>query len=160
SLDRNGRGGMVAPLKLPDGNANLPSWCFSSETTLGAYRPTAGVIAFTKDGTELFRVTAGSPASVTFPATTEVNGGSATFTDDVSVGGVFEAGSVTSDGPVSGTSGNFAGVVTANTLIANGGAGCLRALPGLLDHTYLGFYPRTASPATMGGYVGFGGGGT
>lgn len=44
--------------------------------------------------------------------------------------------------------------------IFNGGAGTIRALPGNLDHTYLAFYPRTATPETRGGYIGYGSAGS
>ncbi len=45
SLDRNGRGGMTAPLKLADGNSSLPGLAFGSEPSTGWYRESAGVIS-------------------------------------------------------------------------------------------------------------------
>lgn len=45
SLDRNGRGGMLQPLKLADGTAaNVPGLSFSAETDTGLWRSTGGVV--------------------------------------------------------------------------------------------------------------------
>jgi len=44
SLSRSGEGGMTAPLTIIDGTALVPSYTFSSETTLGLYRAAAGVL--------------------------------------------------------------------------------------------------------------------
>lgn len=50
SLDRNGRGAMLAPLKNIDGAAVAPAVTFSSEGTLGIYRVSAGVLGFAAGG--------------------------------------------------------------------------------------------------------------
>lgn len=50
SLDRNGRGAMLAPLKNVDGTAVAPALSFSSEGTLGIYRVSAGVLGFAAGG--------------------------------------------------------------------------------------------------------------
>lgn len=50
SLDRNGRGAMLAPLKNIDGTATAPSLSFSSEGTMGIYRAAAGVLGFAVGG--------------------------------------------------------------------------------------------------------------
>jgi hypothetical protein len=47
SLSRTGNGGMTAPLAGVNGTALLPAYTFSSEPTLGFYRPAAGVLAST-----------------------------------------------------------------------------------------------------------------
>lgn len=38
SLDRNGRGGMLAQLQLADGVVNLPGFAFANEPSLGLFR--------------------------------------------------------------------------------------------------------------------------
>lgn len=45
SLDRYGRGGMLAQLKLADGLLAAPAFGFNSEASTGLYRPSAGAIA-------------------------------------------------------------------------------------------------------------------
>ena len=44
SLDRYGRGGMVAPFRIVDGTVSAPALAFASETGTGLYRPSAGVM--------------------------------------------------------------------------------------------------------------------
>ena len=44
SLDRQGRGSMLAPLKLFDGLVASPGLTFSGESTTGFYRPSAGLV--------------------------------------------------------------------------------------------------------------------
>jgi hypothetical protein len=51
SLDRFGRGSMLAPIKAPDGVFNAPVYSFSSEATLGVYRDSPGVLGFVMAGT-------------------------------------------------------------------------------------------------------------
>lgn len=53
SLDRSGRGGMLAPLRGPDGTSNLPAYAFTSETTLGLYRAGSGDLRASSNGTDL-----------------------------------------------------------------------------------------------------------
>jgi len=38
SLSRSGKGGMLAPLRTPDGSVTAPAWSFSNETGSGLYR--------------------------------------------------------------------------------------------------------------------------
>lgn len=63
SLDRNGRGAMLAPLKNIDGTAVAPSITFSSEGTLGAYRVSAGVLGIAAGGALVLSIAA---AGLTF----------------------------------------------------------------------------------------------
>ncbi len=44
SLDRSGRGGMLAPIKGVDGSAALPLFSFTNEPSSGIYRSAAGVL--------------------------------------------------------------------------------------------------------------------
>lgn len=50
SLDRSGRGAMLAPLKNTDGTQVAPAMTFSSEGTLGLYRVSAGILGFAVGG--------------------------------------------------------------------------------------------------------------
>ena len=50
SLDRNGRGSMLAPLRLTDGTPAAPGFAFTSETTTGMYRAAANTLAFAVAG--------------------------------------------------------------------------------------------------------------
>jgi len=60
SLDRNGRGGMLAPLGLVDGTVGAPGVMFTSDPTTGFFRPGVGVLAMTVAGVEVCRVTSGA----------------------------------------------------------------------------------------------------
>src|ERR1700748_3725418 len=44
SLDRSGRGGMLASLRNIDGIASAPAFSFTAEPTSGLYRSAAGVL--------------------------------------------------------------------------------------------------------------------
>src|SRR3990172_174866 len=52
SLDRSGRGGMLAALKATDGTVSAPGITFSSQTTLGIYRAGSNQIAVTVASTQ------------------------------------------------------------------------------------------------------------
>jgi hypothetical protein len=53
SLDRFGRGGMVAPFRLVDGAEAIPAWAFSAETGTGMYRESAGVMSVSIQGAKV-----------------------------------------------------------------------------------------------------------
>src|SRR6056297_3732550 len=50
SLDRTGKGGMLAPLYFDDGLVSLPAISFTNEQTSGIYRNTAGDIRLSIQG--------------------------------------------------------------------------------------------------------------
>lgn len=58
SLDRQGRGGMLAPLRLLDGSNALPALSFTNETTTGFYRGGAGNVSLSILATRRFAVDA------------------------------------------------------------------------------------------------------
>jgi len=67
SLDRYGRGGMLAPFKIADGSVGAPGLSFSNEASTGFWRKSAGVVALSILGTETFDFSAagiGMPAGV------------------------------------------------------------------------------------------------
>jgi hypothetical protein len=57
SLDRSGKGPMLAPMRLTNGTNAAPSLTFDSETTAGLYRVSSGILAMTFNGTESSRWT-------------------------------------------------------------------------------------------------------
>lgn len=65
SLDRNGRGGMLAPLKVLDGAVGAPSFTFNSEPTTGFWRNAAGDVRFSLLGSLLLKMTANGIAVTT-----------------------------------------------------------------------------------------------
>jgi hypothetical protein len=52
SLDRSGKGGMLAPLRVPDGTVAAPSMAFTGETGSGLYRIGAADVALSVNGTK------------------------------------------------------------------------------------------------------------
>src|SRR3990172_8168015 len=65
SLDRSGRGGMLAPLQLVDGTPSLPGLTFGTDVNTGMYRITADTIGFAVGGVLSFTIAA---AGVTAPS--------------------------------------------------------------------------------------------
>lgn len=60
SLDRNGRGGMLAALKGLDGAVGTPAYTFTNESTTGFYRSSAGVIRVALSGVLQYQFSAGT----------------------------------------------------------------------------------------------------
>lgn len=52
SLDRYGRGAMVAPLRYVDGTVGAPGFAWQAETGTGLYRESAGVMSVAVQGTK------------------------------------------------------------------------------------------------------------
>ena len=50
SLDRNGRGGMLAPFRISDGLVNTPGLAFTNEPATGIWRPGTGAMGVTVQG--------------------------------------------------------------------------------------------------------------
>lgn len=59
SLDRSGKGGMLAPLLLVDGAVGLPGIAFNSEPSTGMYRAAANDLRFGVAGVDAVRITPG-----------------------------------------------------------------------------------------------------
>ncbi len=55
SLDRNGRGGMLAPFRFSDGTVGAPGATWSSEPTTGFYRASGGDLRVSVLGNDIFR---------------------------------------------------------------------------------------------------------
>lgn len=102
SLDRGGRGGMLAPLKLVDGSSAAPGLAFSLEAGSGLYRKSSGKLALVIAGVEVATFEASkisSSVEVAGNVTGDVTGN---LTGDVT-------GNVTGD-----VTGNLTGDVTGN----------------------------------------------
>lgn len=67
SLDRSGKGGMLAPLQLTDGAVGAPSLTFGSETTMGIYKIGAGSMGITSGSVLRASVTANGAWSFAQP---------------------------------------------------------------------------------------------
>lgn len=65
SLDRFGRGSMLAPIKVPDGAFNAPTYAFSSEATMGIFRVSSNVLGIAMAGLVALTI---SPTAATFNA--------------------------------------------------------------------------------------------
>lgn len=62
SLDRGGRGGMTAPLRVPDGTVAAPAVAFVAEINSGWYRAGAGDVRLTIGGVDFI-----TPNGIAFP---------------------------------------------------------------------------------------------
>lgn len=91
SLDRFGRGGMLAQLKLADGTLAAPAFAFNSEASTGLYRPAAATLNVSVLGTLVASFT---NLAITLAKATTVNAaltvtGLLTASGGISVPGVF-----------------------------------------------------------------------
>lgn len=90
SLSRSGKGGMLAPFRVPDGTTAAPSLSFTSEVVSGLYRPNAGTLAMSVNGADVQRWASGSttfPGAVAVSGSLTVTGASSTFTGATSFSG-------------------------------------------------------------------------
>lgn len=140
SLDRQGRGAMLAPLRLQAGTAGAPALTFNGDPDTGLYRAGNNDIRFQVDGAQ----------SMQFNA-------SGTFTPGTAAVGELEV-----DGESA-----FAGLATFNgasefaapaSFSSGGPAMTLRA--GGADHVYAEYYADTGAPAVRSGFTGYSSAGT
>lgn len=134
SLDRQGRGAMLAPLQVVQGTAGAPGLTFVGDPDTGLYRAGANDVRMQVDGAQSLQFTAAG-----------------TFTPGTATTGTL---SVTGTSAFTGTTA-FASPAAFN---AGGGAASLR--PGSADHTYLEYYADSDAPTVRSGYSGYGGAGT
>lgn len=64
SLDRTGRGGMLAPFKIYDGNVNAPGLSFLNEPNMGIWRASSGVMNISVNATPLLQFSPSQVASL------------------------------------------------------------------------------------------------
>lgn len=141
SLARDGKGGMLAPLRFADGSAASPSAAFSNETGSGLYRVSAGVIAWSILGTQRLRLNA-TGATVTGTLTTS---GAATFGGAVDV-----TGNITVSGTVDGRDIAADGALLDTALQPGDNVSDLTNDSGYL--TSVSFGDLTSTPTTLAGY--------
>jgi hypothetical protein len=79
SLNRSGKGAMLAPLKLYDGAIGAPGLTFSGETNSGWYRASSGNIRFSLEGADLITLDNTATASTITYNTTITNGDVVTY---------------------------------------------------------------------------------
>lgn len=99
SLDRYGRGGMVAPFRLVDGSESIPAWAFAAETGTGMWRDGAGNLSVSVQGAKVgewstlgYSGNFSGPVAFDGPITGPVTfTDAATFQSTVYVSGVFKA---------------------------------------------------------------------
>lgn len=154
SLDRSGRGGMLAPLRLQQGTALNPGLTFNGELNTGLYLAGTNDVRMQVSGTESFRFT---PSGTITPGTAEVGelqvngesgfGGFATFASDVIMDATLK---VTGASTFNGAS-SFVAPITLNS-----GGPSLVLKPGGADHVYTEYYADTAAPGTRSGFTGYG----
>ena len=160
SLDRQGRGAMLAPLQLVSGNAGAPGLTFSSEATSGLYRAGANDIRLSIDSTAVQQWT-DVENKVTADATITGLGSNASALTVNGTGGqaglAVTAGTgngVTSTGVGNGWGGSFAGGVDGGgAIVTGGGAGRgIEAYGG--NKTGTGVYAQGGSAAGLEGGTG------
>lgn len=130
SLNRSGKGAMLAPLQLSNGTSSLPSLTFGSETSSGLYRAGSQDVRLQLNATMIQKWA--SNGVIITPSLSVENGLAATQatlnspavvgTGNGTAAGVTGTGGSTSGAGVSGTGGssNGVGVVAAGTGSGNG----------------------------------------
>jgi hypothetical protein len=130
SLDRSGRGAMLAPLQLSSGTVTSPGLTFSAETGTGLYRIGASDVALSVNQTKRQEWTSagssvvgtlGVSGATTLSSTLAVTGGS-TLTGNTTVGGTLGVTGATT--------------ATGGLTIGSGGAG-VTAISKSLGATYV-----------------------
>ncbi len=93
SLDRYGRGGMLAPFQFTDGTESAPGATWSNEPTTGLYRAAYGDLRFTLTGTDVQRWTSANSYlwrnSQWEEILTQTGGGGSTTINNLVVTGSF-----------------------------------------------------------------------
>lgn len=153
SLDRQGRGAMLAPLQLVQGTPGAPALTFAGDLDTGLYRAGNGDVRMQVDGAQTLTF---RPAGTLTPGTAEVgeiqvNGesnfsGLSTFSDSVVMEDTLKVtGASTFNGAAS--------FVSPVSLTSGGPALTLK--PGGANHVYAEFYSDSASPSTRSGFIGY-----
>lgn len=99
SLDRNGKGGMLAPLRCADGSVAAPAYSFTSDTDTGFYRIGANNVGLAIGGSKVL----------------DINGTTLALTGAATVSSTLQ---VTGDTTLSGAA-HIVGAVTADSTIAS-----------------------------------------
>lgn len=157
SLDRNGRGAMLAPLQCSSGSVSAPSLTFSADTDTGLYRIGANNPGMSVGGVKVQEwATTGS----TFPLLLAVTGAQTNAAGLTATQSTSNGSAITATGDGSGKGGVFTGGSTGQGLTATAGGG--NTTGGTLTGTGTGAGATGVGGSTAaGGYGGsFTGGGT
>lgn len=135
SLSRSGDGGMLAPLKLPDGSASFPTLTFENDASTGFYLAAsntfrATILASTVQEWSNTGVAINKPLTLTGALAlagglTQTGGGAAALSGTLSVTGAVTtaAGLTATNSTTNGAAGTFTGNGTGAGLTATGGSG-------------------------------------
>lgn len=82
SLDRYGRGGMLAPFKFIDGTVAAPGMAFTNEPSSGFYREGLGIVSLALQGVQGAKFTAAGVTAKEFFSTTAPSSGSSLVSKD------------------------------------------------------------------------------
>lgn len=83
SLDRNGRGGMLAPFRIADGTVTQPGLAFTAESNTGLWRSATATLAISTGGV---KVASFQQGAITFNAASTFNGPQPQISIDVLAG--------------------------------------------------------------------------
>jgi hypothetical protein len=154
SLDRNGKGGMLARLRGVDGSSALPAYAFTAETTLGLYRAGTGDLRVSSNGTDIMKWSSTSIVVYQAPtfqkgvvatnSTTNGNGGAFTG-NGTGAGGVFTGGATGQGATFAAGGGNAAGATGT-------GAGTEPGLSGVGGATGPGVRGQGGATSGPGGF--------
>jgi hypothetical protein len=114
SLDRNGKGGMLAVLKGIDGVVGGPAYSFTNETTTGIYRAGSNDLRVSIAGTDRAKVNASGLAADTISELTADNG---VAIDSVTL----KDGGITAAGTIDFTGATITDLGTVTTIDIDGG---------------------------------------
>lgn len=148
SLNRSGKGGMLAGLKLINGLVGTPAFYFAGATTTGMYLNAAGDLRIALTAADIARFTA---ALVRIETALFVNGG--IEGNSLAVSGNAQCGSLTCDAAATvGTTLDVTGEAECGTLdcLGNGAVGGTLAVTG---NTTLGGTLTAAGNTALGGSV-------
>lgn len=125
SLDRSGKGGMLAGFKAFSGTASLPGWSWDSETASGVYRVSAGLFRWRTSGVTLqeWQASGNVDFAKGMSATGLTAGVGGTFTGGTTGSGVSGTGGATNGIGVLGTGGGSTSGIGVKGVTAGSGEG-------------------------------------
>lgn len=125
SLDRNGKGGMLASLRLPNGTSSAPSLAWTSETNSGLFRNAAGDIRMVVGTSNVERW---SSTGVTFPLLSTMTGAATAQAGVTVTQSTTNGNAVTGTGNGTGSGGYFVGGSSNGYGLSSFGTGTGRGL--------------------------------
>lgn len=145
SLDRNGRGGMIAPFRLVDGSVLQPAFAFASETGTGLYKESPGVM-----GVSVMGVKVASWSGAAYSVLTDLGiAGNLNLTGDITLAGdilgtIHVTGGIAVDGGIT----SFDDVAVAEDF--DGAAGFFATNLNVGSHSYASFRATNNASRSFG----------